>query len=85
MEEVKKVKNIPEFIGKCILDGYRMDKGRCDIIGHEYDYDYITLRKRFAYYDDDKNLQGFDAYIDVDCKNGEIIIRQKPVEKYKAF
>lgn len=85
MEKVQKVKNIPEFIGNLVLDGYRMDKGECNITGHIYDYSYITMKKRFAYYDDDKNLQGFDVYIDIDCKNGEIIIRQKSVEKYKAF
>lgn len=80
-----KVNNVAEFIGKCVLDGYSIDKGRCNIIGHEYDYECITLRKRFAYYDDDKYLQGFDAYIDVDCKTGEIDVRQKPVERYRAF
>lgn len=83
--EVQKVKNIAEFIGKLVLDGYRMDKGLCSVTGHVYDYESITMKKRFAYYDDDKYLQGFDAYIDIDCKNGEIIIRQKPVEKYRAF
>ena len=81
----ERLENVAESIGKLIINGYRISKSVMEIIG-EYDrYSEITLEKRYAYYDDDDNLQGFDEYISININNGDYSITHKAVEKYKRY
>lgn len=81
----EKVNNVAETIGNLILSGYTLSRGVREDIGESIKYSEITLQKRYAYYDDEDNLQGFDEEITINVDSGEAIVTRKPVEKYKRY
>lgn len=83
--ENEKTTKVAETIGNLILNGYNVVQGiRCDI-GKSIKYSEITLKKRYAYYDDNDCLQGFDEIITINVDNGDIEIEHKNVESYKRY
>lgn len=80
-----KTKNVAETIGSLILNGYSVSQGYRNDIGSNVEYHEITLKKRYAYYDDNDYLQGFDEKITINVKSGEIFIEHSSVESYKRY
>lgn len=83
--EKDKCKNVAETIGQLIINGYQMSEGRAASCGKYYAMSEITLKKRYAYYDDNEYLQGFDEFIKIDIATGDMEISHKPVEKYRRY
>lgn len=83
--EKDKCKNVAETIGQLIISGYQVSGGRADSYGKCYAMSEITLRKRYAYYDDNDYLQGFDELIKIDIATGDMEISYNSVEKYRRY
>lgn len=85
MTEKEKTTRVAETIGNLILDGYNVAQGiRCDI-GKSIKYSTIVLKKRYAYYDDNNYLKGFDEIVTINVDSGYIEIERKSVESYKRY
>ena len=83
--ENEKTTKVAETIGNLILNGYKVIQGiRCDV-GTSIKYSVITLKKRFAYYDDNDYLKGFDETITINVDSGYIEIDRKSVENYRRY
>lgn len=80
-----KCKNVAETIGQLIINGYSVSGGRTTSYGKCDTMAEIVLNKRFAYYDDNDYLQGFDEYIKIDISTGDMEISYSPVEKYRRY
>lgn len=83
--EKQKVENVAESIGNLVLDGYRMTRGLREDIGESIAYSEMIFEKRYAYYDDNDYLQGFDEIITINIHTGDIAIEHRPVEHYKRY
>lgn len=83
--EKDKCKNVPETIGKLILNGYSVSGGRSISYGKHYIMSEIILKKRYAYYDDNDYLQGFDESIKIDISTGDMEISYSTVENYRRY
>ena len=83
--EKDKCNNVAETIGQLIISGYQMSDSRAASYGKHYAMSEITLKKRYAYYDDSNCLQGFDEFIRIDIATGDMEISHKPVEKYRRY
>ena len=83
--EKEKTTKVAETIGNLILNGYNVIQGiRCDI-GTSIKYSVITLKKRYAYYDDSDYLQGYDETVTINVDSGYIEIERKNVESYRRY
>lgn len=83
--EKDRTSNVAETIGRLIISGYQVSGGKADSYGKHYVLSEITLKKRYAYYDDDDYLQGFDENVRIDIATGDMEISRKPVERYRRY
>lgn len=83
--EKDKCKNVPEIIGMLIINGYSVSGGGSVSYGKHCTMSEIVLKKRYAYYDDNDYLQGFDEFIKIDISTGDMEISYSPVEKYRRY
>lgn len=83
--EKDRCENVAETIGQLIISGYQVSGGKAASYGKCYAMSEITLKKRYAYYDDNDTLQGFDELIKIDITTGDMEISYKPVEKYRRY
>lgn len=82
---MERVNNVAETIGKLIINGYGISQGVMESVGKFNRYTEITLKRRYAYFDNEDNLQGFDEYITINVNTGDYTTIRKPVEKYKRY
>lgn len=83
--EKDRIKNVAETIGNLIIHGYQVKGGESANIGECSKLKNIKLSKRYAYYNDNDVLQGFDETIEIDIATGDITISHKAVEPYKRY
>lgn len=71
--------NVAETIGNLILNGYSIHHAMCDECGESRTYSHIIFKRRYAFYNEDAKLKGFDEFVSLNTNNGDIYISQREI------